>query len=370
MNPSPWLLAHGGRVFEAAQRWGIAPTEVLDFSASLNPWGPPASVRSAVAQADWTHYPDDTALRASFAQRHRLDPAAVVVGNGVSGLLFDALRIWRPRRVLLLEPSFTEYRRALVAVNACLVTWPLRAEDGFQPNFGQLGPFIRETRVDTVLLNTPHNPTGVAYPPEHLLEFVRTVAQHSVRVVLDESFVDYQPENSLIQKAANLPNVVVLRSMTKFYTMPGLRVGVAVAYPPLAQELRRQTAAWPVGVPALEAAQAALADEDFASRTRLRTECARRTFAHALDELGCTVFPSAANFLLLRLPRGTGTDLARWLEPHHVLIRRCTDFVGLDDRYVRVAVRDDAANAHLVALLVRWLEERRQAELTSSQDSR
>lgn len=366
MNPSPWLLAHGGRVFEAARRWGIAPTEVLDFSANLNPWGPPASVRSAVAQADWTHYPDDTALRADIARHYRLDPAAVVVGNGVSGLLFDALRIWRPRRVLLLEPSFTEYRRALVAVNACLVTWPLRAEDAFQPNFLQLGPFIRETRVDTVLLNTPHNPTGVVYPPDRLLEFIRTVAQHSVRVVLDESFVDYCPESSLIQKAANLPNVVVLRSLTKFYAMPGLRVGFAVAYPPLAQELRRQTAAWPVGVPALEAARAALADAEFASRTRLRTECARRTFVRTLEEVGCAVFPSVANFLLIRLPHGTGTAFARWLEAHHVLIRRCADFVGLDDRYVRLAVRDDAANAHLVALLVRWLDAQRQVGLTDS----
>jgi len=81
------------------------------------------------------------------------------------------------------------------------------------------------------------------------------------------------------------------------------------------------------------------------------------------------VFPSVANFLLIRLPRGTGTDLARWLEAHHVLIRRCTDFVGLDDHYIRVAVREDAANAHLVALLVRWLGEQRQAVLTSSENS-
>lgn len=369
MNPSPWLSVHGGRVFEAAQRWGVAPDQVLDFSANLNPWGPPQSVKDAVARADWTRYPDDTALRAAFAQRCNLDPAAVVIGNGVAGLLFDTLRIWRPRRVLLLEPSFAEYRRALIAVNACLVTIPLRAEEAFQPNFARLAPFIREARVDTVILNSPHNPTGAAYPPDRLLDFIRTVAQHSVRVVLDESFADYQPEGSLASKAANLPNVVVLRSLTKFYTMPGLRVGIAVAYPPLAQELHRQTAAWPVGAHALEAARAALADEDFAARTRNRNECARRTFAHTLDELGCTVFPSAANFLLIRLPHGTGADLARWLEPHHVLVRRCADFLGLDDRHLRLAVRDDAANAHLAALLVRWLSEQRQSGLTSSEDS-
>ncbi|OYT71367.1 MAG: hypothetical protein CFK52_08375 [Chloracidobacterium sp. CP2_5A] len=355
MNPSPWLSVHGGRVFEAARRWGVAPDQILDFSANLNPWGPPQSVKDAVARADWTRYPDDTALRAAFAQRYNLDPAAVVVGNGVAGLLFDTLRVWRPRRVLLLEPSFAEYRRALIAVNACLVTKPLRAEEQFQPDFARLAPLIREARVDTVILNSPHNPTGAAYPADRLLDFIRTVAQHSVRVALDESFADYQPESSLAYKAANLPNVVVLRSLTKFYTMPGLRVGVAVAYPPLARDLRRQTAAWPVGAHALEAARAALGDEAFATRARIRNECARRAFAHALDELGCAVFPSAANFLLIRLPRGAGAELARWLEPHRVLVRRCADFVGLDDRYLRLAVRDDAANAHLAALLVRWL---------------
>ncbi len=366
MHPSPWLSLHGGRVFEAARRWGVAPDQILDFSANLNPWGPPQSVKDAVARADWTRYPDDTALRAAFAQRHRLDPAAVVVGNGVAGLLFDTLRIWRPRRVLLLEPSFTEYRRALVAVNACLVTRPLRPEEVFQPDFARLAPFLREARIDTVILNTPHNPTGAAYPPDRLLDFIRTVAQHSVRVVLDESFADYRPENSLTQKAANLPNVVVLRSLTKFYTMPGLRIGIAVAYPPLAHELRRQTAAWPVGAHALEAARAALEDDAFATQTRARTECARRTFAQALDELGCAVFPSAANFLLLRLPRGSGADFARWLEAHRVLVRRCTDFVGLDDRYLRLAVRDEASNARLVALLARWLRELRASSLTNS----
>ncbi|MFQ3580554.1 MAG: threonine-phosphate decarboxylase CobD [Chloracidobacterium sp.] len=364
MNPSPWLGIHGGRVAEAARRWGVTPSDILDFSANLNPWGPPASVKAAVARADWTHYPDDTALRATFAERHQLDPVSVVVGNGTAGLLFDTLRVWRPRRVLLLEPSFAEYRRALVAVNACLVTKPLRAETGFQPDWTDLAMFIRASRVDTILLNNPHNPTGASYPLKHLLPFVRTVAQHSVRVVLDEAFSDYSPQESLARQAAHIPNVVVLRSPTKFYTMPGLRVGFAIAYPPLAHELRRQTAAWPVGTPALEAARSALTDEAFASQTRIRNECAKRTFARALEELGCTVFPSAANFLLVRLPSGTGADLARWLEPHRVLIRRCAEFVGLDDQFLRLAVRDDTANAHLIGLLVRWLETVRQRELT------
>jgi threonine-phosphate decarboxylase len=160
---------------------------------------------------------------------------------------------------------------------------------------------------------------------------------------------------AMLHMAASKSRFIVLRSLTKFYAMPGLRVGYAVCAAGMAAAVRDQIDAWPVSTIALDAGQAALAEEEYERETRLINAQAREEFAAALREIGLSVFSSEANFLLGKLPRGSGGELARSLESSRVLIRRCDSFGGLGDAYLRLAVRPRADNLRLVSLIETWL---------------
>ena len=142
----------------------------------------------------------------------------------------------------------------------------------------------------------------------------------------------------------------------KFYAMPGLRIGYAVCQPELASVVKEQIEAWPVSTIALEAGRAALGEAEYESKARRINAQFREEFAEELRGIGLRVFPSTANFLLAQLPFGSGAELAQWLEPERVLIRRCDSFRGLGDTYIRMAVRSRRDNLRLVSLIEAWLK--------------
>jgi threonine-phosphate decarboxylase len=350
-------LEHGGKVYEAARRWGIEPHEVLDFSANINPFGPPEGVLTAIQHAltptGLRVYPDSHDFLDAIASKHQVMPDEVIVGSGAASLIFAVMHALSPRKVLMLCPAFVEYSRASAGVNAQVITELLTEENGFAPDFARLVRTIKEGQVDLVILNSPHNPTGVLYPRDALISLVEAAEKHDVAVLLDEAFVDYAPQASLISLATTRPNLIVLRSLTKFYAMPGIRVGYAVCSIKLAGRIREQIDPWSVSTVALEAGCAALREDEFGAESWRVNDLAREEFANGLRDLGLTVFPSAANFLLAKLPHGSGADLQNWLEPEHILIRRCDSFHGLGDDYVRLAVLSRADNARLLGAVGR-----------------
>ncbi|HEX8088675.1 MAG TPA: threonine-phosphate decarboxylase [Blastocatellia bacterium] len=353
--------AHGGKVYGAARRWGINPEAVIDFSANINPLGTPPGVLAAIensfAPASLRAYPDEHAFVSALAAKHDLTPDEFIIGSGSAALMFAVLRAILPARALLLEPAFGEYFRACVAVKAAVTRWLLAEKTGFTPDFAGIARAIEEHQFDLVILNSPHNPTGNLYAREDLLALVDLAEAKQVAVLLDEAFIDYAPQASLLHSAAKKSRFIVLRSLTKFYAMPGLRVGYAVCGANMAATIREQIDTWSVSTVALEAARAALIEEEYESQTRLVNAQAREEFADELRGIGLCVFPSATNFLLVRLPRGSGVELARQLEPERTLIRRCDSFRGLGDMYVRLAVRSRQDNLRLVSLVETWLKQ-------------
>jgi len=172
----PIHVEHGGKVYEAARRWGIEPREVLDFSANINPLGPPQGVVSAIENAltptSLRVYPDAHNFVSAIAAKHRLMPDEIVVGSGAASLIFAVMHTLSPRNVLILEPAFAEYSRALAAVNAQITTALLTEERGFTPDFASLVRTIKERQFDLVILNSPNNPTGALYPRDALLSLI------------------------------------------------------------------------------------------------------------------------------------------------------------------------------------------------------
>ncbi len=352
---------HGGRVYEAARRWGIDCDKVLDFSASINPLGPPQSVIAVIENAltpiSFRNYPDDHAFVRTIIDKHRLMPDEIVVGSGVASLIFAAVHAVLPSRVLLLAPAFGEYDRACKAVKAEVTTCLTNEKEGFTPDFASLGRAIKERRFDLVILNSPHNPTGMIYPRESLLSLIDEAEVCGTTVVLDEAFIDYVPQASLVSLAPTKSHLIILRSLTKFYAIAGLRVGYAVTNARLAGMMRRQNDPWSVSTIAFEAGRAALSDDEFGAESRRINAMSREEFAASLRCAGLEVFPSAANFLLAKLPQAGGADLQQWLERERILIRQCDSFQGLGDAFIRLAVRHSPDNMRLVSLIEEWLHE-------------
>jgi threonine-phosphate decarboxylase len=351
---------HGGRVYDAARRWKVAPDEVVDFSSNINPLGPPprvlAEIANSLSSTRLRAYPDPHSFAKTLADKHRLMPDEIVVGSGVASLIFAVMRALLPARVLILEPAFAEYARGCVAVKAAVTPWLLGEGDDFAPDFVGLTQALSERQFDLVILNSPHNPSGRQYDRDDLLALIDAAERNNVSVMLDEAFIDYVPESSLLPLAATKARLIVLRSLTKFYAIPGLRVGYAVCGAALAREIAAQIDPWSVSTIALEAGRATLAEDDFEVRSRQVNSAAREEFATALRHVGLQVFQSVANFLLAKLPRGLGADLALWLESERTLIRRCDSFSGLTDQHIRLAVRSSKENLQLAILIGTWLK--------------
>lgn len=347
---------HGGTVFAVARDLGVRPEDLLDFSASINPLGPAPGVREAVTAAfdRLVHYPDSQAveLREALARHHGLPPECICVANGSTELIYLLPRLAGGRRGLVVSPPFSEYARSLTLAGWEVGYLDLSPEDGFVLSEALLDQRLAEG-WDLLFLANPGNPTGSLIPRNEMVRIHRLCRAHGVFLAVDEAFMDFREEESVTGQLARLGGGVVLRSLTKFHAIPGLRLGFAVAAQEDAIRLTEQRAPWSVNTLAQAAGIATLADGEYAARTRRLVEEERAVLAAGLAAIpGVRVYPSAANYLLAELTVGPSVpELAGALLRQRILIRDCSSFRGLGDRFFRVAVRSRADNECLLAAL-------------------
>ncbi|AMV73390.1 L-threonine-0-3-phosphate decarboxylase [Desulfuromonas sp. DDH964] len=350
---------HGGGVARAARELGLPPEALLDFSASINPLGMPPTVLAA-AQASLSravHYPeiDAAALREALAAHHGLPPARLLPAAGSTELIYLLPRVLRPRRALLVRPAFSEYARSLAAAGIPWDGFDLHPEEGFALDPKRLLAALRP-ETELVLVANPGNPHGTGIDPQRL-ETIATALRGQALLVVDEAFIDFCPERSLLSRVAAHDNLYVLRSLTKFYAIPGLRAGFLAGPEQGVARLAAAREPWTLSTPALAAAEACLAAADYRRATATLLPLLRQELAAGLEALGLKVFPCVANFLLARLPAPApaGSEITAALYRQGVLVRSCANFPPLDDRYLRLAVRTATEQQRLVALLERVL---------------
>jgi threonine-phosphate decarboxylase len=348
-------MTHGGDIARVASRYGIPAAQLVDFSANLNPRGLPAGAverlaRDARDARVVASYPDADASELTDALRKRLEVPAecIVIGSGADALIHAAVRAFAPRRCVVPVPAFGEYERACRAFGCEFRQIMLHPGAGFALQSEALRDIAPG---DLIILNNPHNPTGRTTICAEMRKQCRQVRSRGARVLVDEAFVDYAPGNAVTGDAAVDPGTIAVRSLTKFFGCAGLRVGYAVATPESAERLALQLPPWPVSMLALNALAEAVRDTEYERATLDDNERERAALGPALVELGCMVFPSGANFLLIRLPDGPGAGMVRerLIREHRIIVRACDSFAGLEgDCYIRVAVRTANENARLV----------------------
>lgn len=355
---------HGGNLALMAAQYGRRPEDFLDFSVNVNPSGPPAEVaallRDGLKFAAVYPEPDCRSLKERYAPFFGVSPGQLIFTNGAVELIYLVITALRPRTVLIPGPTFREYELAARACGARLKMLRLDPARGFLPALGALMRAARD--VDLVFLCNPNNPTGGLIPPEVFQPFLEFCEAEGVFTVVDESFLIFHRrwrELTVAEETAANRCLLVLQSLTKFFAIPGLRLGCGIAHPETIPLLTRFHPPWQVNGLAQAVAAVALRDEGYALKSRLLVEQERSWLATALSALpGIRVYPSEANYLLLELAAPlTAPFVAGRLARSGILVRDCGNFAFLDDRYIRVAVKGREKNELLVKKLAKLLSE-------------
>ncbi|NEO26355.1 MAG: threonine-phosphate decarboxylase [Kamptonema sp. SIO4C4] len=346
---------HGGNIAWAARLAGCSPDAIVDFSASINPLGPPHSAIAAIQRGlkSLSAYPDPnyTALRTAIAQFHHFSPAWILPGNGAAELLtWAGWELAQCAVTYFPTPAFSDYKRALQAFSGQFEPCPLSLED--YPSLACLP--ASPPQPSGLILNNPHNPTGHLWTVNEILPLLDSFDL----VVVDEAFMDFlapSEQESLVPYVPQYPQLVVLRSLTKFYSLPGLRLGYAVAHPDRLQRWQTMRDPWSVNCLAEHAGVAVLQDTIFQQQTWNWLPLARSMLFEELQYItGLSPLNGYANFLLVESEMQTSRLQAALLRQSHILIRDCLSFPELGDRYFRIAIRTERENQQLLNAL-RWV---------------
>lgn len=353
---------HGGNRYQLARLAGKSPDSILDFSANINPLGPPDWLRPVISRhiGELVHYPDPAAgaLVAAVSRRYGVAADEILSGNGSTELIYLLAQVAGMKRAVIPVPCYTDYARAVRLAGMEFKSVPITEKSGFQFEPMQLAPLLNEAAV--IFIGRPNNPTGQVCSAQSMRALAQ--AHPESLFIVDEAFGDFV-EHFESLTTNRPPNVVVLLSLTKIFAIPGLRLGCAVADAALAGSVRKRQPPWSVNTLAQAVGVAALGDADYVARSRVMVRVEREVLLTGLQTIpGLTIYPGAANFLLVRLD-SSGTDARtlaqRLLSKDGIAIRVCDNFEGLDARFFRVAVRTADENARLIAALQRVLNGRK-----------
>lgn len=329
---------HGGDAF----RYG---KNIIDFSANINPLGAPVSVIRAFREADVSVYPDphSTSLRNAIADMTGAEADDIICGNGAASLIFTLIMHLKPVRALIAAPSFSEYERAAKCAGADIVYY----------DECEAASDILSDDTDILFVCVPNNPTGRLRTRSGLEELIEGAAKRGTFVVVDECFNDFldEPDKySVSELIREYENLTVLRSFTKMYAMPGLRLGYMLCRDrSVLSGMYSSRQPWEVSAPAEAAGIAACRERGHAAKTREYIKAEREFLKRGFERLGIEYLEPTANFIFFRHRAGIKDELLR----RGILIRSCTGYRGLDDRSYRTAVRLHEENI----MLIRALEE-------------
>ncbi|MBI4777458.1 aminotransferase class I/II-fold pyridoxal phosphate-dependent enzyme [Candidatus Desantisbacteria bacterium] len=349
-------MKHGGNIWEFIRK-GVELEQIMDFSASINPFGPPDRVQAAICDSIKfiRHYPDPEQrdLTAHLADFLRIKEEYIIVGNGSCETIYLLANLLHGKNILVPSPTFSEYETALVGNNATL-KFPKEEEiNGFCFPYEEV---IDELSwADAIWICNPNNPTGKLIEHSMLTALLDNAIKTNTLVIVDESFLMFTAsykDGTLLNVIDNYPNLIIISSLTKFFAIPGIRIGyMATSNSAILDKLRKQIPPWSVNIFAQMIVPGMLQrDDGFIIRSIELIEKAKDEFFKGLSEIKTLrVYPSAANFLLIKLCGDTHADeLSERLAQKNILIRNCSNLRGLDDTYIRVAVMREKQNKVLV----------------------
>lgn len=337
------------------------PGEYLDFSANINPLGPPAALKEKWGEfyREMTVYPDPFAvnLRESIAKKEGIKSDSILIGNGGAELITLVARMLAGKRILIVQPTFSEYEKACRA-NKCEIVYHTVMGPDFELTLPDL------SNVDALFLCNPNNPTGVHYPISTVKSIVEECEKHHCFVILDEAFYDFLTDyESIIPYINRFSKLIIIRSMTKMFAIPGIRLGYLVAEPSIIEELTTLQSHWSVNTIALLTGELCLQDEVFIKNTQRHIKGERKRLFEFFTQADFEFSPSMVNFYLLRDSYLKDQfSLFEFLLHRGIIPRHTFNFPGLEGNWLRFAIKGMDENDQLMEVLSEW----RQHHLSSS----
>ena len=351
------LNGHGGNINKLCDKYGLNPDKIIDFSASINPLGCPEEVHKVILErfVDIRNYPDSECvnLKKAIADKIPCNDSNIIVGNGSNELFYLIPRAMKPKQGVLLQPTFSEFKDALSSANVEVVE--LANNDGNFPLINTNLSNLMNIEDGMVFLCNPNNPTGQLTLKSDILELIK--GNSNRLIVVDEAFMDFVDDGekySVVKEAPLIDNLIVVRSLTKFYGFPGLRLGYLVANESNVNKLMQFKEPWTVNTFAQIAGDVAINDAEFAVNTRQYVSCEKAFLYDGLTDIkGIRPLQPSVNFILVKIHNAeiTSSGIQDLLIKDNIIIRDCSNFIGLSDKYFRVAVRTRKENQKLLKAL-------------------
>lgn len=337
---------HGGDIYSRNIKY--------DFSANINPLGMPQNVKNSIMDHvdDFEHYPDANcrSLKEAIAKHENIDVENIVCGNGAADLIYRIVYTLKPKKALVLSPTFSEYEKALSSVGCITEHHLLLEEDNFTLNDRVLE---RLCNIDIVFMCNPNNPVGNLISRDLMACIVKKCSENNIYLIIDECFMDFVKSDKAFNVKADRNNIIVLKAFTKIYAMAGLRLGyIFCSDVQLVEQIQNCGQCWSVSVAAQIAGIEALKEKSYVEKTIMLISEEREYLTEKLKKFGFKVYPSETNFILFRcrLP------LDKLLLNEQIAIRNCNNYIGLEQGYFRIAVRTHTENEILINAIERIIK--------------
>ena len=335
---------------------------IIDFSVNINPCVTQALLMPYVEKAvgEIGRYPDiqGNSLVEKIAEVENVAADHIIVGNGASDCLYTCARALKPQTVLIIEPTFTEYRRAFEVVGSHVLSLTIDLSDQQGIIEEKLIHQIKKIKGDMVILCNPNNPTGAVYSEAFIEQIIKIQAAHKGFVLLDASFRQFEGLPTYFNEKRW--NLIELMSLTKYYGIPGLRCGYLMATKSVIMAMKEVQVPWSVNGLTLEIMPWLMADMTLVQATQEWYGAEKSKMEKALTDLSFVEpMKSHANFICCRLSNLSGHDLNEWLldQESPMALRTCEDFVGMGDEFIRIGLKDALSNDRLIEALIRYEEE-------------
>jgi len=345
------IIGHGGNIYEAAKELSCSPADIIDMSSNMNPLGPiEGMVEHIIENMDaMTSLPDADAVRIStlFAERYNLDPDHILAGNGSTQFIYSLPLALKTHKALISGPTYSDYGDACNMHGVPHEHVTAEEEMDFNPDLDRINAKIEDH--DTIFICNPNNPTGALIQPEKIKQICE--AYPDKWFIVDESYLPFvfESENfSMIN--SGLSNVIVLNSMSKIFRIPGLRVGFLIAPDNVIQKMLKYMLPWSVNCFAQSAVMYLMTHHNgvdrFINETREYIEKEKTNLIKMFSRNNSIKFyPSSTGFIIARLMNGlTASYVCRELIQSRILIRNCSNFIGLSEQYIRISLKTSEIN--------------------------
>ncbi len=352
---------HGSDLEKIEELYGIKKEDITSFSANVNPLGISPRMRDTLIKRidSITSYPDReyTALRRQIGAYAHAPLENILVGNGSTELISLFIQIEHPKKALILGPTYSEYEREISLGGGSSLYYPLREDDEFILNVDDFKKHLNES-LDLLVLCNPNNPTSTAVPREDMRRILDECKRYDIYVMVDETYVEFAPDYEAIDcvpLTRYYNNLVILRGVSKFFASPGLRLGYAITgNQDLIKKINTRKNPWTINSLAAEAGELMFSDQEYIEATRKLIRQERSRIYHELKAWETVkAYRPAANFILAKSLKETVTadDLFDHAIRRGLMIRNCSTFPFLDNRYFRFCFMSPEKNDELLKCL-------------------